>query len=46
MSLNFTRTYSGRSRGGLQVEVAYVKGGELGAGAREDAVEDELGKFK
>ena len=30
----------------MQVEVANVKRGELGAGAREDAVEDELGKFK
>ena len=32
--------------GGLQVEVANVKRGELGAGARENAVENELGKFK
>ena len=32
--------------GGFQVEVANVKCGELGAGAREDAVENELGKFK
>ena len=32
--------------GGLQVEVSNVKRDELGAGAREDAVEDELGKFK
>ena len=46
MSLNLMRTYSGRSRGGLQVEVANVKHVELGAGAREDAVENELGKFK
>ena len=30
----------------MQVEVAYIKSGEIGAGAREDAVEDELGKFK
>ena len=30
----------------MQVEFAYIKCGELGAGAREDAVEDELGKFK
>ena len=30
----------------MQVEVAYIKCGELGAGAREDTVEDELGKFK
>ena len=30
----------------MQVEVANVKRGELGARAREDAVEDELGKFK
>ena len=30
----------------MQVEVANVKRGELGAGAREDAVENELGKFK
>ena len=30
----------------MQVEVANVKRGELGAGAREDAVEDELVKFK
>ena len=30
----------------MQVEIANVKGGELGAGAREDAVEDELGKFE
>ena len=29
----------------MQVEVAYIKGGELGAGALEDAVEDQLGKF-
>ena len=32
--------------GGLQVKFANVKRGELGAGAREDAVENELGKFK
>ena len=30
----------------MQVEVAYIKCGELGTGEREDAVEDELGKFK
>ena len=30
----------------MKVEVAYVEGGELGAGAREDAAEDEFGKFK
>ena len=30
----------------MQVEVSNVKRGELGAGAREDAVENELGKFK
>ena len=30
----------------MQVEVANVKHGELGAGAREDAVENKLGKFK
>ena len=30
----------------MQVEVANVKRGELGAGAQEDAVENELGKFK
>ena len=30
----------------MQVEVAYVKSGELGAGVQEDAVENELGKFK
>ena len=30
----------------MQVEVANVKCGELGAGAQEDAVEIELGKFK
>ena len=30
----------------MQVAVANVKRGELGAGAREDAVENELGKFK
>ena len=30
----------------MQVEVANVKRGELGAGAREEAVENELGKFK
>ena len=30
----------------MQVEVANVKCGELGAGARKDAVENELGKFK
>ena len=30
----------------MQVEVAYIKGGELGAWAREDAVEDDFGKFK
>ena len=46
MSLNFIRTYSGRSRGGLQVEVSHVKRGELGAGVREYAVENELGKFR
>ena len=34
------------SQGGLKVEVANIKCGELGAGARENAVEDELGKFK
>ena len=32
--------------GGFQVEVANVKRGEPDAGAREDAVENELGKFK
>ena len=31
---------------GLQVEIAYIECGELGARAQEDAVEDELGKFK
>ena len=30
----------------MQVEVANVKRGELGPGAREDAVENELGNFK
>ena len=30
----------------MQVEVENVKRGELGTGAREDAVENELGKFK
>ena len=30
----------------MQVEVANVKRGELGAGAQEDAVENKLGKFK
>ena len=30
----------------MQVEVANVKRGELGAGAQEDAVENELGMFK
>ena len=30
----------------MQVEVTNVKRGEIGAGAREDAVENELGKFK
>ena len=30
----------------MQVEVANVKCGELGSGAREDAVENKLGKFK
>ena len=30
----------------MQVEVANIKRGELGAGAREDVVENELGKFK
>ena len=30
----------------MQVEVANVKRGALGAGAREDAVENELGNFK
>ena len=30
----------------MEAEVSYVKGGELGAGVREDAVEDEFGKFK
>ena len=30
----------------MRVEVANVKCGELGAGAREDAVENEVGKFK
>ena len=33
-------------KGVLQVEVANVKRGELGAREREDAVENELGKFK
>ena len=32
--------------GGFRVEVTNVKRGELDAGAREDAVENELGKFK
>ena len=32
MSLNFIWTYYGRSGGGLQVEVAYVKYGELTPG--------------
>ena len=31
---------------GVEVEVADVEGGELGSGAREDAVEDKSGKFK
>ena len=30
----------------MQVEVANVKRGELGAGAQENPVENELGKFK
>ena len=30
----------------MQVEVANVKRGKLGSGAQEDAVEDELVKFK
>ena len=30
----------------MQVEVANVKLGDFGAGAREDAVDNELGKFK
>ena len=30
----------------MKVEVAYVEGGELGSGTREDAVEDEFGEFK
>ena len=30
----------------MQVEVSNVKRGELGAGAREDAVENDLGEFK
>ena len=30
----------------MQVEVANVKGGELGAGVCEDDVKNELGKFK
>ena len=30
----------------MKVEVTYAEGGELGAGAREDTVEDEFGKFK
>ena len=30
----------------MQVEVANAKRGELGAGAQEDADENELGKFK
>ena len=30
----------------MQVEVANVKQSELGAGAQEDAVENELGMFK
>ena len=31
---------------GVEVKVADVKGGELGAGTREDAVKDEFGEFK
>ena len=31
---------------GVEVEFADVKGGELGARKREDAVEDEFGEFK
>ena len=34
------------AEGGLQVEVANFKRGELGARAQEDAVENELVKFK
>ena len=30
----------------MQVEVANVKRGEIGAGAQEDAVENDLGEFK
>ena len=30
----------------MQIEVANVKRGKLGAGSQEDAVENELGKFK
>ena len=30
----------------MEVEVAYFEGGELGAGTREDAVEEKFGKFK
>ena len=46
MLLNFTLTHYGVVKGGLQVENANVKRGELGARAREEAVENELGKFK
>ena len=31
---------------GVEVEVADVEGGKLGAGTQEDAVEDEFGEFK
>ena len=30
----------------MEIEVANIKCGELGAGTRKDAVENELGKFK
>ena len=30
----------------MQVEVVNIKRGEIGAGAREDTVENKLGKFK
>ena len=31
---------------GVEVEVADVEGGKLGAGTQEDVVEDKFGKFK
>jgi hypothetical protein len=38
--------YSGRSKGGSEIEVGDVEGAELGAFAGENAVDHELNKFE